>query len=397
MDSLSYEYCFDIAKKYTRRKAMMKDYPEVIGMIIKMHWENEMFSHMDRPTMRKTISYEDCEKEVKKYKKLKELKTNNINIYNSIIRYRWYELLDGLEREGGIYDRTIYAYEFPELNHVYVGLTWNIDIRNAEHHKRGTLYNFTKKHNIIEFSPIIKEEKVIWTDAGKLEEYYINQYKENGWQLINKAKAGSVGGVILKRENIVLFNLSGDYIENTPIDDAISKYGLKLRVVRMCLRKTNKSTNGYQILSEEEWINMGSPNKITEHNIKNIEEEVLLLDNHLKPVKVFKTKRDILNHFGSKPGNNTISMLKHQQIVHISKQKDGYRCCYYDDYKKYEDGLFELYHPNRKKCRKLLFLEKGLSIEEKEKQVDKLLELPDFQKHNYKMSKIRRSKYKKQK
>ena len=97
---------------------------------------------------------------------------------------------------GDLYKRCIYAIEF-EDNHVYVGLTYNIDIR-IEKHFNNPKKSSAGKHHINNPNVKVKINKLTEyidvNESGKLEEFYINKYKSKEWIILNKAKAGGLGG-----------------------------------------------------------------------------------------------------------------------------------------------------------------------------------------------------------
>jgi hypothetical protein len=88
----------------------------------------------------------------------------------------------------------VYAYEFPEYNKVYVGRTINIKKRDKEHlYSNDTLAKFIKKENIQLPKPIILEKDLKILDGAEKEKYYMEKYKDCGWDLLNIAKGGAIG------------------------------------------------------------------------------------------------------------------------------------------------------------------------------------------------------------
>jgi hypothetical protein len=100
--------------------------------------------------------------------------------------------------------RCIYVYEFSD-NYAYIGLTYNLDKRNIAHI---TNYNYmkinedVKKSSVFEhitktkLTPILKQltDYIEVEEAIKMEEYYVEKYKSEGWNILNKIKTGSIGG-----------------------------------------------------------------------------------------------------------------------------------------------------------------------------------------------------------
>lgn len=98
---------------------------------------------------------------------------------------------------GNKYKRLIYSFEFPD-NSVYVGLTYNSNERRNEHlnpkrSKKSAVYKYILLSGLIpeyyELTEYVDKEIAI-----KLEEKYLNEYKINGWKILNKYKTGTLGG-----------------------------------------------------------------------------------------------------------------------------------------------------------------------------------------------------------
>jgi hypothetical protein len=103
------------------------------------------------------------------------------------------------------YLRYIYAFEF-EDNNVYVGLTYNIIERYNGHIVKGkktsSVYKHIEKTNSKFTFKIITENPIYYIDAQSLEHETIIDYKDKGWNILNKGKTGkgcgSLGGNIIK-------------------------------------------------------------------------------------------------------------------------------------------------------------------------------------------------------
>jgi predicted GIY-YIG superfamily endonuclease len=96
---------------------------------------------------------------------------------------------------GSIKKRMVYAYEFSD-NYVYIGLTYHKDKRNDQHMKSGPVYKHIQETGLIpiriEISDYIDAQ-----DASKLEQLTENKYRNEGWNILNQAKTGLLGGNIL--------------------------------------------------------------------------------------------------------------------------------------------------------------------------------------------------------
>jgi predicted GIY-YIG superfamily endonuclease len=99
---------------------------------------------------------------------------------------------------GDMYKRCIYAFEFND-NHVYVGLTFNINTREKDHlnDEKSQVYKHIKstnsKYNLIRLTDYIPV-----VNARFKEQEYVKLYEKKGWTILNSAKAGGTGGTPIK-------------------------------------------------------------------------------------------------------------------------------------------------------------------------------------------------------
>ena len=122
--------------------------------------------------------------------------------------------------KNDINKRCIYVYIFSD-NHVYIGLTYNLKIRKLTHkNEKSQVCKYIKISGLI---PEIKQltDYIDYRDAKKLEEEYINYYKSKKYEVLNKAKAGALGGNTIKwtKENCcqeaLKYASKKDFIKNS--------------------------------------------------------------------------------------------------------------------------------------------------------------------------------------
>jgi predicted GIY-YIG superfamily endonuclease len=95
--------------------------------------------------------------------------------------------------------RCIYVYEFSD-NSAYIGLTYDLNDRHYRHmsnyNNNGSVYKHIKKTSII---PELKQlTDYLEIEEAKLkEQHYVEKYKNEGWNILNKVKTGSLGGITL--------------------------------------------------------------------------------------------------------------------------------------------------------------------------------------------------------
>ncbi len=191
---LTYEFCETEALKYKHRTDLRDDNPSVYRTIHKNGWL-ELFLHMIQKG--RIYTYENCEKEALKFDDRKKFTKESPAYLWAIYRHKWHELLSHIPISGNKYKRMIYVYEFSD-KFCYVGLTYNLNNRHNRHlnDERSGVYKhikICKSYNLIEKSGYIHINK-----ATKLESKIIKEYKDNNWNILNGAKAGALGGNILK-------------------------------------------------------------------------------------------------------------------------------------------------------------------------------------------------------
>jgi predicted GIY-YIG superfamily endonuclease len=249
MKKLNYskEHCKKEALKYIRRIDFQKKSTSIYKFIQKNNWLDEICSHMRAIKANNYWNFDECQKEALKYNKRSVFRkcsgsaysaariNNWLNqicahmiifskpqkywtkekchemalkceyrseffkrfrtAYSAAFKKNWLdEICSHMKIIGNRYKRCIYAYEFSD-NHVYVGLTYNLDKRNINRklNKRDQVTKYIKKTGLI---PTIKKlsKYLPISEASKLEKYYVEKYKDNKWIILNKIKAGGVGG-----------------------------------------------------------------------------------------------------------------------------------------------------------------------------------------------------------
>jgi hypothetical protein len=149
------ELCIAEGKKYHNKSEFVEKNPAAYRFAVKNGWINEI--------------------------------TKN---YNNKIMYASYE--DKIH--------LIYIYLFENYNTVYIGRTVNLKHRDAAHrngtnHTNGikyfdSIYKFAMEHNIDVPEPMIVESGLNAEESQDREGYWVNYYKEQNFNVLNKAKTG---------------------------------------------------------------------------------------------------------------------------------------------------------------------------------------------------------------
>lgn len=194
--------CHIDALKFQTIKVWRKSSAGAYDKAYSMGWIEECTSHMYKFSKKKGYwTFDRCFDDVKKYNTIKEWRINSTG-YTTAKNNKWIEKCSmHMRKIGNLKLRMIYAFEFPNKS-VYVGLTYDIDKRKKEHLNplkkvKTAVYNFKIATGLVP-NLIILTDYIAEDNAIKMENEYINKYKIEGWNILNKAKGGALGGNQLK-------------------------------------------------------------------------------------------------------------------------------------------------------------------------------------------------------
>ena len=121
-----------------------------------------------------------------------------INKYPGMVdyakRYGFYDECCAHMGTRGNKQRVIYAYEFEEEHAAYIGLTFNMEVRNKRHHKEGAVYDFAQLQGVAIPEPKVLTEYMNQAEASIQEGVWLQRYQDDGWIILNRFKTGSLGG-----------------------------------------------------------------------------------------------------------------------------------------------------------------------------------------------------------
>jgi hypothetical protein len=219
------EYIRNLAKQYDNKlmSDFFDDYPNLLRVIMRRGEEyyNDITKNMIK--QKKKWTDEELEREAKKYNhkkdfiegspkaynvafnrgKTKDPKTGKIKYDPSFLK----KITAHMTPLGDLKKRLIYVHEFTDENNkpvaAYVGLTYNSQLRYNQHttgvNKLGKLKD-TQVTKFIRENPTLKHTYKELTgfleidDAIKQEEFWEDKYKDDGWLILGKKRAGSIGG-----------------------------------------------------------------------------------------------------------------------------------------------------------------------------------------------------------
>jgi hypothetical protein len=200
--------CFEVSKNYDSLIEFCKKENRYYDSAVRFGWLEEM-SWLKRIKDR-YITDEVCYSVAKNYEYLYDFKKKSKSYYNyakkNNILHKFIWLKDGRRPSEIGKERIwcVYCYKFTDLNYVYVGLTRDLNKRVKWHIKGSSrpsaIYRFAKENQIVlkEENFIVLENKLNSEEAQYFENFYVEKFKDDGWDVLNKAKTGigvgSIGG-----------------------------------------------------------------------------------------------------------------------------------------------------------------------------------------------------------
>jgi cytochrome c553 len=198
-----------IAKKYETKTDWKENESGSFSVAQKRSKEffKDITSHMKRPVSKRAFTLEELRLRARKYKTKKEWRDKDPSSY--VVAWRkgsdfFDEISSHMTSLGSRSKRLIYAFEFPD-NHVYIGLTYDVTRRKGQHldtaqekkdEGKSTVFKYIQESGLEpEFK--ILSELIDVEESKKEEEKFIQYYKNKGWNILNRAKSGGVGGSYL--------------------------------------------------------------------------------------------------------------------------------------------------------------------------------------------------------
>lgn len=206
MINITYEQCFNEAKKYSTLVEFSKKNPAYCSFAYGKGWmKNFIWLKRSQRVNGYWKVYDHCYEEAKKYKTRKEFHDKSRNAYDESRCNGWldkFDWLPNLKTDGAKVD-SVYYYLFSETNAVYVGRT--LMIRQDERHERhlydksDTVHKYAVEHGLEIPQMVIIEDNLTIKEGLTREDYWKNKYKNDGYTIINVGKtgvgSGSVGGL----------------------------------------------------------------------------------------------------------------------------------------------------------------------------------------------------------
>ena len=277
--------CMIVALKCNNTKEFQNKYSGAYKASLKNNWFKDITKHFT-PLKNKKWNQKNCAIEAKKYKTKTEFKINSNGAYKAALKNNWLEIISShMETKGSLYKRYNYIYEFPD-NHVYIGLTYDINRRNFEHlnNFNSPVFQHINKNNLI--PKLIVDDLKSAKDSQEKEIKLIEEYKINNWILLNKAIGGSLG------KNNTKWNLEKCKEEALKYHSRLEFQKKSHTAYKFCLKNKIIDEVCYHMVK----IKKNKPIRIPKYNFNICKEEAL----KYKTKKDFYTNSRNIYHYSSR-------------------------------------------------------------------------------------------------
>lgn len=207
------EQCKEIFSKCKNRSEFKAKHYGAYCQCKENGWLDEIcpsFFDWDKPK-----TFEEAVERTKQYECRSDLWKDSHRLYYFLEKNGWLNKIDNLKvitDESKVH--YVYVYEFPQYNTAYIGRTISIRKRHLQHLRREScsLGKFIKSKGIETLDmPKILYEKLNAKESQEKEAEQIEEYKKNGWIVLNTAKAGSLGTIAHKYTKKVCYDLAKQF------------------------------------------------------------------------------------------------------------------------------------------------------------------------------------------
>lgn len=189
--------CQKLALKYRYKSDFQKKEKAAYAASYKNKWIDDICSHMvQKIKPRNFWNKINIENAALKCETRTEFREKYTSAYKVAKENDWLdEVCRHMRKTGLRKKRGLYAFEFQDHS-VYIGLTADYKARYSQHLNRNKYLINKIKNSQFQFIPynVFYDQDIAAIKEGEL----IEQYRMHGWTILNRAKAGALGGNTLK-------------------------------------------------------------------------------------------------------------------------------------------------------------------------------------------------------
>lgn len=195
-----YESCFQEAKKYDSKSDFSLHNQSAYLAALRNKWLQDYTWFKNGYIGRRKEGLFDKYRNIAlQCTTLSEFIKKSKSAYTICKRNGWIDLFYWLKRGENLKESkcdNVYAYIWDDLKTVYIGRTINVKLRHKSHttDKNSSVFKFAQQRNVKIPKMTILEKRLTLLDGLKKENYYVNLYKNKGWNVINIAPTGISSG-----------------------------------------------------------------------------------------------------------------------------------------------------------------------------------------------------------
>lgn len=265
------ENCRKAAKECHSKSEFEKKYPAAYKQAKKVRedgkrWiDNYGFTRPVAYNIKWKGNYDACKEAADECDSRSEFSDKYPAAYNEARIQGWLD--EWFERQLNVYENTdnvVYAFIFEKFNSIYIGRTRNITKRMWQHmnDNKCTVFKFAQHNGVVIPQMTILKSDIKLIESAEWEDYYVKKYKEEGWNVLNKAKTGKNSGSLGSCKR------------------GIYTYNKMYNIAKDCKTRSelrNKCSRGYIVALEEGWLDKfdwlaevtNQPKTVLELNLKN--------------------------------------------------------------------------------------------------------------------------------
>ena len=246
----NYEKCYQEALKYKTKKELEKSCGSAYNVARRNKWLDDYTWMVDGNILavlkRTKWNKENCYAEALKYKTRTDFFKGCQTAYNASLKHGWLDdytwFVDGKIKTLTDKNDSVYRYYWEETNAIYIGRTlmYRQNDRHNEHQAdTDTVFKYAKENGLEIPQMEIIEENITPIEGLEREDYWVNYYKEKGYNVLNKGKTG-IGSGSLGAIN------SGKWNKKTVFEEA-KKYKTRSEFQKGCI-------GAYVVARKNKWL-----------------------------------------------------------------------------------------------------------------------------------------------
>jgi predicted GIY-YIG superfamily endonuclease len=198
INEIKYEECLEkLILCDNNKKILASKYSKYHKAASKNKWHERLSIDVGIKSRKYTNywDYETTKKESLKYLTKNSFYENSRSAYDAARSNNWLnEFTEHMVSLGNLHKRCIYICLFKSTKTCYIGLTFNFEKRKEQHLRKGPISEYLKNNNE-EFEFIKLTDYLESVESQKLEIEFIEEYRKNKWNVLNKDDGGGLGVV----------------------------------------------------------------------------------------------------------------------------------------------------------------------------------------------------------